>query len=280
MNNLSIIGCGFVGNAIYNTFSPYYSIKIYDKFKSGFNSLKETLDHSDVIFVCLPTPVADDMSQDLSNIIESLCEADRETEDRKIFVIKSTVLPGTTRKLKEIYNKHGFVFSPEFLTERNAIFDSINTYRVILGSDNKNDIDRVEEIHKPVYSHVKLFKTNFEEAELVKYICNCFFSAKVSIMNEIYDICKGLGIEYEKVRQMFLADQRIANSHTMVPGPDGHRGFGGKCFYKDLNSFIFWCKEHNFNVDMFDAANRVNERVREYKDWLEIKGATSKNNYC
>jgi len=85
-------------------------------------------------------------------------------------------------------------------------------------------------------------------------------------------------IKFEDIKIGMLGDQRIANSHMEVPGFDGHRGFGGKCFPKDLKSFITWAKANNCIVDMFEATDKVNERVRTVKDWLEIKGAT--NNSC
>jgi UDPglucose 6-dehydrogenase len=101
---------------------------------------------------------------------------------------------------------------------------------------------------------------------------------KISFMNEMYDICEKMGISFEDVKNGMLGDQRIANSHMQVPGFDGYRGFGGKCFPKDLKCFVKWAKDNNCNTNMLEATDVVNERVREVKDWLEIKGAT--NNSC
>ena len=78
---------------------------------------------------------------------------------------------------------------------------------------------------------------------------------------------------------MWLADMRIGNSHYDVPGHDGSRGYGGKCFPKDVKAFIAWAEKNNLTVDVCKAADLVNERVRDVKDWNDIKGATSKNNY-
>ena len=79
---------------------------------------------------------------------------------------------------------------------------------------------------------------------------------------------------------MDLSIQKFTDSHTKVPGFDQKLGVGGKCFPKDLKSFIFWCESNNFDCDILKVVDEVNERVREHKDWLEIKGATSENNYC
>lgn len=276
---LSIIGSGFVGSAVYHGFSPYFKIKIYDKFKQGYHELDETVNHSRFIFVCVPTPVTAEGKQDISSLENAIQSIVGVANERKIIVIKSTSIPGTTRYFAEKYKNHGFIFNPEFLTERNAIMDFINSYRVILGG-LENDVDDLETIYRVRFPHALIMKGSWEEAELIKYILNCFFATKVSIMNEVYDICRGMSIDYENIRKMFLADQRVGNSHTQVPGFDGYRGFGGKCFPKDLKSFVSFCKEKNLPCEMFATADLVNEKVREYKDWLEIKGATSDNNYC
>jgi UDPglucose 6-dehydrogenase len=102
---------------------------------------------------------------------------------------------------------------------------------------------------------------------------------KVSYMNEIYEICEKMGVPFDDVKNGMLGDQRIANSHMQVPGFDGYKGFGGKCFPKDLKSFIAWAKKNGYSVTMFEATDEVNERVREVKDWLEITGATNNKRY-
>lgn len=280
MNKLSIVGCGFVGMSLYNGMSPCFDIRIYDKFKKGYHTLKETVNHSHFIFVCVPTPMNDDGSQDLSNLNDAIKSIVKIAKDkRKIIIIKSTVLPGTTRQLSKEYYQHGFVFNPEFLTERTALLDFINSNRIILGG-SLGDTLLVKELYRVRFPHTPIFRTDFEQAELVKYVGNCFFALKVSFMNEIYDICDHLDIGYEEIKKLFLADGRVANSHMDVPGPDGHRGFGGKCFPKDLNGFIKWCDDNNLECDTLKSAETVNNRVRVKKDWLDIKGATSKNNFC
>lgn len=276
---LSIIGCGMVGNAVYHGMSPSFDIKIYDKYKSGYSTLEDTVKHSEFIFVCLPTPMDNNGKQDISILTNTIKEIVNTAQTRKILIIKSTIIPGTTRNFKNNYNEFGFVFNPEFLTARTNILDFINQYRIILGSDNIEDLDKVENLYRIRFPHTKIFKTGFEESEFVKYMNNCFYAVKISIMNEFYDMCKFLNISYEEVRKLFLADLRVANSHTEVPGPDFLRGFGGLCFPKDINALTQWCKSNNLDCDMFEAAWKVNERVREDKDWYRIKGATTENNF-
>jgi|ADurb_Leu_03_Slu_FD_contig_81_348154_length_16055_multi_3_in_0_out_0_14 UDPglucose 6-dehydrogenase len=280
VGNISIFGSGFVGGAVYHGLSPFYNIKIYDKYKPGYNTLEETVDFSRYIFVCVPTPVnLDDNSQDLSYIKDAIKSIQDIAKEEKVIIVKSTVLPGTTRML---YNNisHLFVFNPEFLTERNYIFDFINQGRIVLGAETNTapELDEVEKLYRIKFTHTPVMKTTFEAAEMIKYTCNCYFSMKISFMNEMYDICEKMGISFEDVKNGMLGDQRIANSHMQVPGFDGYKGFGGKCFPKDLKSFVTWAKENGHNVTMLEATDEVNERVREVKDWLEITGAT--NNKC
>jgi len=279
--SISIFGAGYVGNAIYHGFSPYFEIKIYDKYKTGYNEVEDVVKSSKFIFVCVPTPVnLENNSQDPSYIYDAVETINKYAEEEKIVILKSTILPGTTRILQEQYPQHRFAFNPEFLTERNYIFDFLNQGRIVLGGKFKGDdtLDEIEKLFRVKFQHTPIFKTTFEAAEFIKYACNCFFSMKVSYMNEIYEICEKMGISYDDVKNGMLGDQRIANSHMQVPGFDGYKGFGGKCFPKDLKSFITWAKENGHNVTMFEATDKVNERVREVKDWLDITGAT--NNKC
>ena len=127
------IGQGFVGNAVYQKFSKYFDVRTYDIKKSKGNSkLEELLTYSEIIFLCLPTPMNSDGSCN-TTIVETSLEKINKTKVKKIVVIKSTVPPGTT----ENYNKHfkniSIVFNPEFLTERNAVNDYENQNRIIIG---------------------------------------------------------------------------------------------------------------------------------------------------
>jgi len=276
---IGLVGFGFVGSAIAHGFGLHADIKIYDKYSNYYDPLDIVVNGSDFLFLCLPTPMNADGSQDLSNLKDALGEINSVVLERKIIVIKSTVVPGTTRKLAEEYKNHVFVFNPEFLTERSAKLDFINTSRIILGSNSTLALNNLEKVYRLRFPHTPIFKTSWEGAEVVKYMANVFFSIKISFLNEMYDIAKKIGVSYEELRNMWLADFRIGNSHTDVPGFDGYRGYGGKCFPKDVNAFIKWAESYEFDVDMAKAAEKVNHRVREVKDWEEIKGATSKNDY-
>lgn len=274
---ISFIGMGFVGKAMYHAFCSHFDVKIYDKYQEGYDTLEEAVNHSDVMFVCVPTPMNDDGSQDLSNVkdvIESI-ERARHGIDLKHVVIKTTVVPGTCRNIAWEHRSLNIVMNPEFLTERVAVLDVLNQTRIVLGG---KDLSRVEEIYSHRFPHTPIFKCSWEEAELVKYVNNCFFALKISFMNEIYEMCSKLNLDYEKIKQMFLADGRVANSHVEVPF-QGDPGFGGKCFPKDANALVKYYEKLGLSLDTIKSALKVNDRVRKNRDWETIVGATSKCDY-
>ena len=275
---LGIIGFGFLGKAFAHGFILHADLKIYDKYDNTYDSLKDTVNESDYIFVGVPTPMNDDGTQDLSSMDDAVKAINLVAKTRKIIVLRSTIVPGTTRNYAMMYPKHDFVFCPEFLTERQYKLDFINTSRIILGGEDKIT-SKLEEVYRKRFSYTPIYRTTWEAAELVKYMANCFFAVKVSFLNEMYDLAERVGVSYESLRDMWLADGRIGNSHIDVPGHDGNRGYGGRCFPKDVKALYKWAEACGLRADMCRMADIVNERVRPVKDWESIKGATSKNNY-
>ncbi|KKK98457.1 hypothetical protein LCGC14_2642560 [marine sediment metagenome] len=284
---LGIVGFGFLGSSICFGFSSCIEesdIKIYDKYKKGFNSFEDTVLGSNIIFICLPTPAFKDNGEiDLRAITENLDNIhDLVDEDNdKIIVIKSTVPPGTTDMFAEKYPKLRFIMNPEFLTGNRAKLDFLASYRVILGGP-KSDIEVVESLYRKRFGNsVLIFKTNRKSAELTKYSCNLFFFCKLIFLNTIFDTCDKLGLEYDEIRDMLFADARCGRSHMQVPGNDidenGNklRGVGNLCFPKDMKSFIFFAKSLGLDPKMLEAAWEQNLDYRPDKDWEKIPGAFS-----
>jgi UDPglucose 6-dehydrogenase len=279
--NVGIVGFGFLGTAFAHGFSLHANIKIYDKYDNTYNSLEDTVNSSKFIMVGVPTPMREDGSQDLSNMDNAVKSVVSVANKKKIIVLRSTIIPGTTRNYANKYSKHDFLFHPEFLTERSAKLDFINAARIIIGhqQDSNNAAKELEELYRVRFSHTPIYLTTWEAAEVVKYMCNSFFAVKISFLNELYDVANHIDVPYNELINMFLADARIGNSHTDVPGHDGSRGYGGKCFPKDIQAFIKWAESEGLKLDMCDMADKVNKRIRTVKDWFKIKGATSANNY-
>ena len=280
---IGLIGFGFIGRAVAHGFGLHAKIEIYDKYLAPHNTearLEAAVNNSRFVFVGVPTPTRADGTQDLANL-DSAVESDvRVATSDKDILLKSTILPGTTRRYAEMYPHHDFVANPEFLTERAAFLDFINSTRIIVGSPNQQVQQRVRGLFRLVFPHTPIFECSWEAAELVKYTENCFYAMKVSFCNEIYDTCKALGLDYDDIKNMWLAGGRTGNSHVNVPGWSGGRGYGGKCFPKDVKTFVEFCKSQlHIPADMLRATDSVNERVRESRDWEKIKGATSEYDY-
>ena len=274
---IGIFGRGFVGSAVEFGFSPQTGcdtdVKIYDKDKSkSVHSLSQTLT-SDFIFVSVPTPSNEDNSINLDIVYSAFAEIDNHNvRDDNVFLLRSTVTPGTTKKLQETYPNLNIVFNPEFLTERSARFDFINQSRFILGGDEKHTT-KVAELYKWRFGKsISIIKTNYETAEMIKYMNNCFFATKVSFLNEMYQIAEKCGADWDMAVEGFVRDGRIGHSHMNVPGPDGKFGFGGSCFPKDIRAMISFSKSLGVSSKVLSAVWDKNLEVRPEKDWEQLKG--------
>lgn len=264
---VGIIGNGFVGEAQAFAFSPTYEIKIYDvdPLKS-LNTLDEVHD-CDVVFVCVPSPMNEDGSQNLTYIHDVFDKA----KTKAVYVIKSTVIPGTTRLLQEKYKDLSIVFSPEFLTQRTAKLDMMTQARVIFGGDDIST-EALEKFYSKRFKNRNYIHTDPTTAELIKYMNNTFFATKVSFMNEFKILANKLGVDWETAVWGFASDHRLGDSHLDVPGPDGKLGFGGTCFPKDINAIIDVANNKEVDMKVLKAAWETNLKVRPEKDWEQLKG--------
>ena len=274
---IGIIGKGFVGTAVAHGFSTQTgfgaSIKIYDKDPvKSMNSLNETVNESDFIFLSVPTPSKKDGSIDLSILKDAIESIDSVNKSDNIILVRSTVVPGTTSDIQKEFPKLNIVFNPEFLTERSAAFDFINQSRVILGGEPENT-SRVEELYKKRFGeYLPVLKTNFETAELIKYMNNLFFATKVSFLNEMKLLADKVGVNWEEALEGFILDGRIGHSHLQVPGPDGKFGFGGSCFPKDIQALISFGDKIGVDMNVLKGAWETNLTVRPERDWEKLKG--------
>jgi UDPglucose 6-dehydrogenase len=190
-------------------------------------------------------------------------------------VIKSTVLPSIVRRIINDYKSLNIVTNPEFLTEKNALHDFINAKTVIIGGDEENR-NVLYQFFKRLWPNAKFSLLKADEAMMIKYMLNNYLTVKVSFINEYYDLVNKSGMNWNFIISTFSADDRIGKTHLNCPGPDGDRGFGGKCFPKDLNAMIYEMEQLNVQHDVLKAAWSDNEHFRKNKDWLNIKWATVK----
>ena len=278
-NRIGIIGCGFVGSSLRAGLEPSHNLNVFDKYNpnlSTVTSLPQLVNQSDILFVCLPTPMKKTGECDISLVRDTIISIDdiSQQSGNKIIVIKSTVPPGTTKRLQsETSSKCSVIFNPEFLTEANHIEDFKNQKRIILGGDGcKEALIQVKSMYMKQFPTVPYVLCGSLEAEITKYFCNCFLATKVSFANEMKQYCDAVGADYERVVESSIYDDRVGKSHLAVPGPDGHNGFGGSCFPKDINALIFSMKQQGLNSVLLSAVWDKNLEVRPEKDWENLKG--------
>lgn len=279
MAKIGIIGWGVVGQAAGQGFSKKHSVFWYDKFKKGSWTQEEVVASSSIIFICVPTPMYDDLKgTDLSIVDEVVADIARLVKDsEKIVVIKSTVIPGTTVRLANKYPNLKLAMNPEFLTEANAPWDFLHPDRTIIGAFTPDVSARLATLYRTILpARSKMFLTDPTTAELVKYAANVTLSARVLIANEIYAVAQKLGVSYDNVKDMLASDPRIGPHHLKVPGPDGDFGFGGKCFPKDMVAFIYLGNKLGVDLTALKAVWKKNLSVRKNRNWEEIPGAMNK----
>ncbi len=277
MKNIGIVGRGFVGEAVDFGFSSdkstNYKIRIYDKNKNlSTHSLDETVNKSDVLFISVPTPSNVDGSINIDTLTNCLCEINNINRNDAIILIRSTVIPGTSQAFANKFPKLKIVFNPEFLTEKNAKEDFINLSRVILGG-NKNLTNEISLLYKTRFGNsIKIIETNYQTAELIKYMSNCFLATKVSFVNEMKILSNHVNANWDDLISGFTSDERIGSSHVNVPGHDGKLGFGGSCFPKDMKALISFSEDLNIDLNVVKGAWKTNLDVRPEKDWEKLKG--------
>jgi len=268
---LGVIGQGFVGGAVYQGMKNYFDVYTYDiNGKCTESSLFELIEKVDVTFLCLPTPMRKSGECDLSIVENCLSQVDMlvKSLNKKDFIviIKSTIPPGTTERLNKSNENINVIFNPEFLTEANAIEDYKNQNRIIVGGD-RPWTSTVKTIFEKAFPQVPIIKTSSTIAEMVKYVTNTFLATKISFANEMFQICQGLDIDFDKVIEYSKYDGRLGNSHWSVPGHDGDFGYGGHCFPKDIAALNHVAEELGVKSTMLKAAIDKNKEVRTDKDW-------------
>jgi nucleotide sugar dehydrogenase len=230
---IGIIGYGVVGKGMERLLRRF-EVVVYD-IKTQPD--KGVLRGIDLAIICVPTNMKKDGSCDISIVEDAVSWV-----DAPLILIKSTIPPGTTEYLRSKYNK-AVNFSPEYMGE-SSYFTPFWKYPdpqnaeshtfVIVGG---NEASKILNVFMQVMSvDTKYLITTPKEAELTKYMENCFFATKVAFCNEFYDIAQSFGIDYKRLRELWLQDPRINPNHTLVF--EDKRGFGGKCFPKDLNALI------------------------------------------
>jgi UDPglucose 6-dehydrogenase len=228
--------------------------------------VRGAVEQSLVVFLAVGTPPSGDGSADMTQIDEVAYEIAKSLNGYKVIVTKSTVPVGAASRIRKIIEENRSTASrfsvaanPEFLREGAAINDFMRPDRVVIGCTDEEAVAILRDIYRPLY----LIETPFvittpESAEMIKYASNAFLATKVSFINEIARLCELLGADVHDVAKGMGMDARIG-SKFLHPGP----GFGGSCFPKDAKALVALGRSVNYDVQIVEAALRVNDRQRK-----------------
>ena len=278
---LAIIGSGVIGQATGIGFIEhghqviFHDIdheKLLDLKMKGYNTtsdVQEALQTSEAAFICVPTPTVE-KKIDVKYLLDSaksVGEALRNSIDYHVVIFRSTAPPQTTRlNLLPVVEKYsgkkagldfGLCMNPEFLREKTALSDFLNPDRVVIGEFDKKSGDIVEAAYCSF--SCPIIRISLDEAEMVKYASNLFLASKISFFNEIYMICKELGIDSKRVSETVSLDKRIGKY-----GVYGGQPFSGMCFPKDLAAFITFAKSQGINPKLLEAVEEINRQITDY----------------
>ena len=262
---VGIIGYGFVGKALKHGLKKnVHVLKIDPSLRTSVKDLVEF--KADICFICVPTPMNKDGSQDISILKKVLSELISYSISSQI-VIKSTILPDHANLIhKQVAN---LVFNPEFLRERHANEDFINSKLIVLGGSTQST-KIVSDFYKK-YTNCLCTEHKFTDhisASLLKYSINTFLSLKVIFFNQLYEIFKESDSQtkWEEFINLISNDERVGNSHMQVPGLDGKFGFGGACFPKDCNALIKYSNDIGKPFEILKKGVEINNKIRrKYK---------------
>lgn len=257
---VSIVGYGVVGKAMYSLFPDaiIYNGERHPGPQKGI--AYKDINRGDVAFVCVPTPMKSSEHCDTSIVEEVVSKL-----KTPLIIVRSTIEPGTTDRLKKKYKKH-IVFCPEYVGETTAhpFVNERTRPFLILGGD-REDTNRAIEIFQTVYNaSVKIRQMSAIEAEITKYLENRHIAFTVAECNEAYDLCKKLGVDYNNVREaVFQDDPRMSPYWTFVY--PNNRGFSTKCIPKDIYAITSFAKDVGSPMKITEVILEQNKKWRNEK---------------
>ena len=245
----------------------------------GGSSLEATTDHgavaeTDLTFLAIETPANDDGSIDPAALLaaaEDVGEAVADKDDYHLVVVKSTVLPDVVEGElvptieraagKTDGDELGVAVNPEFQREGSAVDDFMSPDKIVLGTDgDERALDRLAELYQPLVSDwdVPVVETGRREAAMIKYANNSFLAAKISLINDLGNVCKEFGVDAYEVADAIGMDDRVGERFLR-----SGVGWGGSCFGKDTAALAAAAREAGYEPSMVAAAREVNDRQPE-----------------
>lgn len=262
---VAMIGYGYVGKGAFDFFKDRYETIFFDPHVEG-SATKVEANACDLAVVSVPTPMGEDGSCDLSIIEETL-----DWLKTPLILIKSTIPPGTTKKLSEKSGKK-ICFSPEYMGEGGYFVPfwkyphpkdmKMHSFQII-GGDKDTASAIMDFFVRVMGPDARFHLTDSTTAELVKYMENAFIATKVVFCNEFYNIAKAYGVEYKELRELWLLDERVGRMFSAVFPEKEKRGFEGKCLPKDVNAIVKAAESAGYDPKFVKAVIENNERIRK-----------------
>lgn len=230
--------------------------------------IKEALDDSNIIFIAVGTPMADDGSANLDYIFSAASDIANNITRDSLVVIKSTVPVGTGFKVKEHINnilkennsdvKISMASNPEFLKEGHAIEDCLHPDRVVIGAEEDEVFETLQDLYSTfVHNHDRFVLMDIKSSEMTKYVANAMLATKISFMNEIANICEVTGANVKNVRKGIGSDKRIGYDFIYAGC-----GYGGSCFPKDVQALINTAETNGYYPRILSNVEAVNKKQK------------------
>jgi UDPglucose 6-dehydrogenase len=263
--HIGVIGCGFVGGSVVECFREKgHVVYDYDKYKE-IGTLKEVIDNSEFIFLCLPTLYDEEKECYDTSAIHETCGALKGANYKGLVIVKSTVTPGTCDNLSNSYNLQ-IVNNPEFLTATTALEDFKHQNHIVIGSTHSVSEDNaalIRNFYAASFKTARISTCTAFESEVMKLTCNCFYAVKVQFFNEIHALVGHDQKSYDNVIDMCLKNDWIHPMHTKVPGTDGKYSFGGMCFPKDTRALCSYMQQRGIINGVLKGAVEEQRRMRD-----------------
>ncbi|WP_405274586.1 UDP-glucose dehydrogenase family protein [Methanobrevibacter sp.] len=230
--------------------------------------IKEALDETNIVFIAVGTPMAEDGSANLDYIFSAASDIANNITRDSLVVIKSTVPVGTGFKVRDHINrilkennsdvKIDIASNPEFLKEGHAIEDCLHPDRVVIGAENDEVFETLKDLYSPfVLNHDRFVMMDIKSSEMTKYVANAMLATKISFMNEVANICEVTGANVQKVRLGIGSDKRIGYNFIYAGC-----GYGGSCFPKDVQALINTAQTHGYEPKILSNVESVNKKQK------------------
>lgn len=235
---------------------------------SYHNSNLEAVEGAELVFLCLPTPEGGDGRADVHLIDVVIDELGGAVDNGCLFVVKSTVPPGTTARLRkrlaDMGSLAGIVSHPEFLREGKAVEDFMQPDRIVIGAYDSVEAETVSSLYRGIETTTVV--TDPTSAEMIKYASNSYLAARLTFVNTLANVCEAVGADVMDVVRGMGLDHRIG-PHFLQPGP----GYGGSCFPKDTAALIAVAEEAGYDFELLravieadhDQRRRIANKVRQ-----------------